>query len=91
MAAGWRCCIQYTIGTSIKKGVQVRTDLLKTFWGIALDGASDEELALAGIDALAAFIKEIGLPTTLKELGARKDQLKEIADSCGISGGSYKR
>lgn len=27
---------------------------------------------------------------TLKELGAQKEQLKEIADSCGISQGSYK-
>ncbi len=59
-------------------------------WGIAKDGKSDEELALAGIDALADFIKEVGLPTTLKELGADRAQLKEIADSCGISKGSYK-
>ena len=59
-------------------------------WGIARDGRTDEALALAGIDALAAFIREIGLPTTLKELGADKAQLKEIADSCGISQGSYR-
>ena len=52
---------------------------------------TDAELALAGIDALAAFIREIGLPTTLKELGAGKDQLRPIADSCGISQGSYKK
>ncbi len=58
--------------------------------GIAREGKSDEELALAGIDALADFIKEIGLPATLKELGVEKGQLKEIADSCGISQGSYK-
>ena len=59
-------------------------------WGIARDGKSDEELALAGIDALADFIREIGLPATLKELGVHKTQLKEIADSCGISQGAYK-
>lgn len=53
-------------------------------------GKSDEALALDGIDALSSFIQEIGLPTTLKELGAQKEQLKEIADSCGISQGSYK-
>ena len=46
---------------------------------------------MAGIDALADFIREIGLPTTLKELGATREQLKEIADSCGISMGSYKQ
>ena len=59
-------------------------------WGITRDGKSDEELALAGIEALADFIKEVGLPVTLKELGAKKEHLKEIADSCGISQGSYK-
>ena len=60
-------------------------------WGIPREGKTDAELALAGIDALAAFIREIGLPTTLKELGAGKDQLRPIADSCGISQGSYKK
>ena len=60
-------------------------------WGIPREGKTDAELALAGIDALAAFIREIGLPTTLKELGAGKDQLRPIADSCGISQGSHKK
>ena len=61
-------------------------------WGISRDGKSDETLAKAGIEALADFIKEIGLPTTLRELGMTdRHQLKEIADSCGISAGSYKK
>ena len=59
-------------------------------WGLSREGRSDEELALAGIEALASFIREIGLPTTLKELGADRAQLPEIADSCGISQGSYR-
>ena len=63
----------------------------QSVWGIPREGKTDAELALAGIDALAAFIREIGLPTTLKELGAGKDQLRPIADSCGISQGSYKK
>lgn len=60
-------------------------------WAIPRKGKTDEELALAGIEALADFIQEVGLPTTLKELGVEKAQLKEIANSCGISQGSYKR
>ena len=60
-------------------------------WDIPREGKTDAELALAGIDALAAFSREIGLPSTLKELGAGKDQLRPIADSCGISQGSYKK
>ena len=60
-------------------------------WGIARKGKSDEALALAGIDALAAFIRELGLPTTLRALGVRPEQLNEIARSCAISPGSYRQ
>ena len=36
--------------------------------------------------------QELGLPTTLQELGvADASSLGEIADSCGISAGSYKK
>lgn len=49
-------------------------------------------MARAGVEALSDFIKEIGLPSTLKELGvADRSMLKEIAYSCGISTGSYKK
>lgn len=61
-------------------------------WGLPSDGKSEEQLANAGIDALAAFIKEIGMPTTLDELGIDKSiELKAIADSCNIVGGSYRK
>ena len=40
----------------------------RNVWEITPEGKSEEELAAAGIDALAAFIREIGLPTTLREL-----------------------
>ena len=61
-------------------------------WDIPEEGRTEEELARAGVEALADFIREIGLPTTLKELGLPEETpLKEIADSCGISGGSYRQ
>lgn len=59
-------------------------------WGISENGKTDEEIALAGIDALYDFIKKIGLPTTLRELGLHdKNILPEIAASCNASPGSY--
>ena len=73
-----------------KAGLPKFVRFAQNVWGIPCEGKSHEELAQAGIKALADFIKEIGLHTTLKELGVKKDQLKEIADSCGISQGSYK-
>lgn len=57
-------------------------------WGVSPDGKSDSELALAGIDALADFIKECSLPTHLTELRTKakitEDMLKEVADSTNI-------
>lgn len=75
-----------------REGLPKFVRFAENVWGIARGGKSDEELALAGIDALADFIREIGLPRTLKEAGVTdKSQLKEIADSCGISAGAYKK
>ena len=61
-------------------------------WGVEPEGKTDAELALAGIDKLAVFIKELGLPTTLRELGVTEElDLKAVANSCGISSGSYRQ
>ena len=73
-----------------KYGLPKFVSFAKNVWGISDEGRDDDALAMAGITALSEFIKEVGLPTTLKELGVKKEQLKEIADSCGISQGSYK-
>ena len=59
-------------------------------WNISAYGKSAEKVALEGIEALENFIKEIGLPTTLRELGITdKNMLSEIAESCNIAPGSY--
>ena len=61
-------------------------------WGIEAENKSQAELANAGVDALADFIKEIGLPTTLRELGVTEQtDIKKIAYSCNIVSGSYKK
>lgn len=61
-------------------------------WNISPDGKTDEEIARAGIDALERFIREIGLPATLQELGINGDvDLKAVADSCAIVPGSYRK
>ena len=61
-------------------------------WGISDEGKTEEETALAGVEALAGFIREIGLPYSLRELGIGEDtDLKEIADSCAASAGSYRQ
>lgn len=60
-------------------------------WGISPDRKTEEELASAFIDALAAFIKEIGLPTTLTEMGVADTDLEAIAKSTIRTGGFVKK
>jgi len=75
-----------------KHGLSKFTGFATHVWGISSDGKTEEQLAAEGVEALAEFIREIGLPTTLRELGLTdKAMLKEIADSCNISSGSYRR
>ena len=61
-------------------------------WGISPEGKSEAELAKAFVDALAAFIREIGLPTTFSEMKISSDtDFKAIADSTILTGGCAKR
>ena len=60
-------------------------------WRIQPTGKSETEMAHAGVEALADFIREIELPTTLRELGVTEEtDLKRIADSCACVQGAYK-
>ena len=60
-------------------------------WGIA-PKESQEATALAGVEALADFIKEIGLPTTFAELGIPADtDLRAVADSTVLTAGCCKK
>lgn len=61
-------------------------------WDIDPAGKSEQELANAFVDALAAFIKEIGLPTTFAEMGITQDtDLRAIADTTILTGGCVKK
>lgn len=62
----------------------------KNVWGIDTDSMSREQAADAGIEKLAEFIRLIGLPSKLSELGATEDMLPLIANST-IPGGGYKK
>ena len=59
-------------------------------WEIPTDGKSDEQLASEGIDALAAWIKEIGAASEITSLGVTEDMLDGIADATIILTGGYE-
>ncbi|WP_274650407.1 iron-containing alcohol dehydrogenase [Paenibacillus humicola] len=48
-------------------------------WGIERAGRTDEEMALAGIDATRAFFSRIGAPSTLADFGIGGEQLDRMA------------
>lgn len=54
----------------------------KEVWDIEQGTMSDADYALAGIEALEAYFKEIGAPSRLEEVGIPKESLPDIANSC---------
>ena len=59
-------------------------------WGVIPEGKTDEQIASEGIDALEAWIKEIGAASEITSLGVTPDMLDRIADSTIILTGGYK-
>ena len=59
-------------------------------WGVDTKEKDKDEAALCGIEKLGEFIDTLGLPRTLRELGATEDMLPLIANST-VTGGGYKK
>ena len=73
-----------------KYGLDKFVRYAENVWGVDTTGKTKEEVALQGIDKLAEFIKEMGIPTTLRELGATEEMLPLIAKTT-VKGGGYKQ
>ena len=79
VAPAWmRYCYKRDLAKAVNFAVRVM--------GVAPQ-ATEEATALAGIDAFAAFLKEVGLPTSLREIGVTEDQLPEFARRAGATAG----
>lgn len=73
-----------------KHGLPRFVAFARNVWDICDDSLSDEEVALAGIDALENFMRECGMYPTLTELGVTEDMIDDIANTAAIYGG-YKK
>lgn len=62
----------------------------RNVWNIPAEGRSERELAEAGIEALGAWIREIGASTEITSLGVTEDMLEGIADATFIMTDGYK-
>ncbi len=59
-------------------------------WDVNPNGKSDDQIALEGLDRMEAYMKEIGLVMSLKELGVTEEMIDEIAEKTLIMDGGYK-
>lgn len=60
-------------------------------WGVDPDLGSDEEIAKAGLAALEAWMKEIGVVMHLAELGVEESMFDAIADGTFLLSGGYRK
>lgn len=78
-----------------KEGLPKFIKFAKNVWGLKKGKKSNCDWALCGIDALAAFIEECGLPTRLAQLKTKTPitdrMLEEVAYSTNLMPGSYKK
>nr|WP_320193392.1 iron-containing alcohol dehydrogenase [uncultured Desulfobacter sp.] len=72
---------------SLDKFVRFGTEI----WGVSAEGKTKQVIAEEGINAMENFLKECGIVTNLKDLGATKEMLPKIAESAVITGRGYKK
>ena len=53
----------------------------KEVWHVDSSGKSDEEIANEGLEAMHAWMKEIGVACSMRDLGANEDMIEGIADA----------
>ena len=51
-------------------------------YNVPVNFENPEETALRGIEAHESFLREIGMPVTMKELGARTEDIPQLAAKC---------
>lgn len=73
-----------------KFGLDKFVRFAKQVWNVDDSGKTKEEVALEGLRVMEKFIKECGIVTNLKELGATEEMLPLIANSTVILNGGYK-
>ena len=75
-----------------KDGLDQFARFAKNVWEISEEGKTKEELAEAGVQARADFVKEIGMPSSFTEMGITdKSVLKATADTCNLTAGCCKK
>lgn len=78
LAALWCSWARYVCRANIPRFVQFANKV----WNVEIDFEHPEATALAGIDRQEAYYRAIGMPTCLKELEIREEDLEPLARRC---------
>ena len=76
--------MEYTMNHDVMRFAQ----LANRVWGCSMDFQHPEITAKAGIDALRAFLRSIGMPQTLAELGGREEDISAMAHTACYGNGN---
>lgn len=63
----------------------------KNVWDIETSDKTDQEIALAGLEAMEQWMHELGLVMNITNLGANKDMLDDLVNGTLINAGGYRR
>lgn len=63
----------------------------KNVWDIETSDKTDQEIALAGLEAMEQWMHELGLVMNITDLGANKDMLDDLVNGTLINAGGYRR
>ncbi|MFW5894356.1 MAG: iron-containing alcohol dehydrogenase [Bacillota bacterium] len=83
--------MKYTLEADLERYYRLAT----TVFGVPANHFDKRGVALEGIDRLIKFFKEIGMPVTLKEAGAKKEDIPKLVEllskSTGETFGSFMK
>lgn len=71
----------------LKNNIDRFAQLAVRVFGVSMDFADPERTALEGIERLENFFREIGLPTTFAELGAKEEDIPVLVEKCNFNNG----
>ena len=74
---------------AMQNGLPKFVRFAKNVWNISGEGMTDEQIAEAGLQALKAWMLEIGLPLTISELGATTEMIPGITETTVVYPAGY--
>ena len=58
-------------------------------WNVSIDGKTDEQVAIEGLETMEQWMRELGLAMNITDCGAKLEQIEGMADACPICQGGY--